>query len=79
MVTLASAGLFLSGFVTGFLAFWLRWYFRRSWTSAFTRRRHSMRHRQDYLIRLSGRGRRQIRGLGRYYGHLPRFSRREFL
>ncbi len=78
MLTLSSAGLFLSGFLTGFLAFWLRWYFRPSWASAFRRRKHSMRHRQDYLIRISGRARRQIRGLGCYYGHLPRFSRREF-
>lgn len=78
MLILLFAGLFLSGFLTGLLAFWLRWRFQRNRLSIFRRRRHSLRHRQDYMVRISGRARRQLRVLGRHYGPRPRLDLSRF-
>lgn len=74
---LSSAGLFLSGVACGYLIFWLRQRNRRSWIHDFQRRKHSMRQRPTYHIRLS-RGRRWNRAFGSYYGHVPRINQRDF-
>lgn len=77
MITFSSAGFFLSGVVCGYLVFWLRQRYRRTWLQAFQRRKYSMRQRPTYHIRLS-RGRGWNRAFGRYYGHVPRINSRDF-
>lgn len=72
---LSFAGLFLSGFVSGYLVFWQRQRFQRSWLHAFQKRKHSMRHRPSYHVRIA----RRATTFGRYYGHVPRFHRRDFV
>lgn len=73
----SSAGLFLSGFLSGYLIFWLRQRYRRTWLQDFQRRKHSMRQRPTYQIRLA-RHRRGFRAFGSYYGHVPRINQRDF-
>lgn len=74
---LFAAGLFLSGFVSGYLISWLRYRPQRHWLRELQSRKNSLRFRPTYFIRLA-RHRRMARDFGGFYGHFPQQRRSDF-